>query len=78
MSEKHICWTRRALRPLVEIGAYIQKDNPDAAARILPDVCLHCFVDHVIMAGEQRYLAIGADHKKVLKEHLGIHEQALL
>ncbi|MBB3291072.1 hypothetical protein FHT91_006096 [Rhizobium sp. BK347] len=32
----------------------------------------------MIMAGEQRYLVIGVDHKKVLKEHLGIHEQALL
>ncbi|AGB73999.1 MULTISPECIES: type II toxin-antitoxin system RelE/ParE family toxin [Rhizobium] len=33
MSEKRIRWTKRALRRLDRIGAYIQKDNPDAAAR---------------------------------------------
>lgn len=35
MSEKHIRWTKRALRRLDEIGAHIQKDNPDAAARVV-------------------------------------------
>jgi addiction module RelE/StbE family toxin len=35
MSVKHIRWTLRALRRLDEIGAHIQKDNPDAAARVV-------------------------------------------
>ncbi|TIX90613.1 type II toxin-antitoxin system mRNA interferase toxin, RelE/StbE family [Rhizobium sp. P44RR-XXIV] len=35
MSEKHIRWTKRAVRRLDEIGAHIQKDNPDAAARVV-------------------------------------------
>lgn len=35
MSRKRIRWTLRALRRLDEIGEYIQKDNPDAAARVV-------------------------------------------
>ncbi|KAA1177163.1 type II toxin-antitoxin system RelE/ParE family toxin [Rhizobium tropici] len=35
MSEKRVRWTMRALRRLDEIGAHIQKDNPDAAARVV-------------------------------------------
>ncbi|WFU01927.1 type II toxin-antitoxin system RelE/ParE family toxin [Rhizobium sp. CB3171] len=35
MSWKRIRWTLRALRRLDEIGDYIQKDNPDAAARVI-------------------------------------------
>lgn len=35
MSGKRIRWTLRALRRLDEIGAYIEKDNPDAAARVV-------------------------------------------
>ncbi|MCY1301538.1 ParE toxin of type II toxin-antitoxin system, parDE [compost metagenome] len=35
MSRKRIRWTLRALRRLGEIGAYIEKDDPDAAARVV-------------------------------------------
>ncbi|KOF18488.1 toxin Y4kP [Ensifer adhaerens] len=35
MSRKRIRWTLRALRRLDEIGAYIEKDDPDAAARVV-------------------------------------------
>lgn len=35
MSGKRIRWTQRALRRLDEIGAYIEKDDPDAAARVV-------------------------------------------
>jgi addiction module RelE/StbE family toxin len=35
MSGKRIRWTLRALRRLDEIGAYIQRENPDAAARVV-------------------------------------------
>lgn len=35
MSRKRIRWTLRALRRLDEIGAYIEQDNPDAAARVV-------------------------------------------
>ncbi|MEZ2218908.1 type II toxin-antitoxin system RelE/ParE family toxin [Rhizobium sp. RCC_161_2] len=35
MSGKRIRWTMRAIRRLDEIGAHIQKDNPDAAARVV-------------------------------------------
>ncbi|TCU18472.1 type II toxin-antitoxin system RelE/ParE family toxin [Rhizobium sullae] len=35
MSGKRIRWTLRALRRLDEIGASIEKDNPDAAARVV-------------------------------------------
>ena len=35
MSGKRIRWTLRALRRLDEIGAYIEKDDPDAAARVV-------------------------------------------
>jgi addiction module RelE/StbE family toxin len=35
MSEKRVRWTKRALRRLDGIGAHIQKDNPDAAARVV-------------------------------------------
>mgnify|MGYP001057629862 CR=1 FL=1 len=35
MSRKRIRWTLRALRRLDEIGAYIERDNPDAAARVV-------------------------------------------
>lgn len=35
MSGKPIRWTLRALRRLDEIGAYIEQDDPDAAARVV-------------------------------------------
>lgn len=35
MSGKRIRWTLRALRRLDEIGAYIEKENPDAATRVV-------------------------------------------
>lgn len=35
MSRKRIRWTLRALRWLDDIGAYIEQDNPDAAARVV-------------------------------------------
>ena len=35
MSRKRIRWTLRALRRLDDIGAYIEQDNPDAAARVV-------------------------------------------
>ncbi|TIO31188.1 type II toxin-antitoxin system RelE/ParE family toxin [Mesorhizobium sp.] len=35
MSRKRIRWTKRALRRLDEIGAHIEKDNPEAAARVI-------------------------------------------
>ncbi|ACI56785.1 addiction module RelE/StbE family toxin [Rhizobium sp. BK619] len=35
MSGKRIRWTLLALRRLDEIGSYIEKDNPDAAARVV-------------------------------------------
>ena len=35
MSQRSIRWTKRALRRLDEIGAYIAKDNPAAAARVV-------------------------------------------
>lgn len=35
MSGKRVRWTIRALRRLDEIGAHIQKDNPDAAERVV-------------------------------------------
>lgn len=35
MSGKRIPWTLRALRRLDKIGAHIEQDNPDAAARVV-------------------------------------------
>lgn len=35
MTAKIIRWTKRALRRLDEIGAYIEKDDPSAAARVV-------------------------------------------
>jgi len=35
MSRKRVRWTLRALRRLDEIGAHIEQDNPDAAARVI-------------------------------------------
>jgi addiction module RelE/StbE family toxin len=35
MTQRRIRWTVRALRRLDEIGAYIQNDDPDAAARVV-------------------------------------------
>ncbi|MEI2302320.1 type II toxin-antitoxin system RelE/ParE family toxin [Ensifer sp. MJa1] len=35
MSRKRIRWTLRALRRLDEIGACIEKDDPEAAARVV-------------------------------------------
>ncbi|UIJ94221.1 type II toxin-antitoxin system RelE/ParE family toxin [Sinorhizobium meliloti] len=35
MSGKRIRWTLQALRRLDDIGAFIEKDNPDAAARVV-------------------------------------------
>ncbi len=33
-----IIWTNRALQRLDSIGAYIQKNNPSAAARVVGDI----------------------------------------
>lgn len=35
MTPRTIRWTRRALGRLDQIGAYIARDNPDAAARVV-------------------------------------------
>jgi addiction module RelE/StbE family toxin len=35
MNRRRIRWTVRALRRLDEIGAYIEHDDPDAAARVV-------------------------------------------
>lgn len=35
MSRKRIRWTQRALRRLDEIGSHIEKDSPEAAARVV-------------------------------------------
>ncbi|MDI7864121.1 type II toxin-antitoxin system RelE/ParE family toxin [Rhizobiaceae bacterium n13] len=35
MKPRRIRWTVRALRRLDEIGAYIEHDDPDAAARVI-------------------------------------------
>ena len=35
MKQRRIRWTVRALRRLDEIGAYIEQDDPDAAARVV-------------------------------------------
>ena len=35
MSRRTIRWTERAVRRLGEIGSYIEKDNPAAAARVI-------------------------------------------
>ncbi|NTJ66478.1 type II toxin-antitoxin system RelE/ParE family toxin [Agrobacterium rhizogenes] len=35
MIQRRIRWTVRALRRLDEIGAYIEHDDPDAAARVV-------------------------------------------
>ncbi|RYB95986.1 type II toxin-antitoxin system RelE/ParE family toxin [Ciceribacter ferrooxidans] len=35
MTQRRIRWTVRALRRLDEIGAYIEADDPDAAARVV-------------------------------------------
>lgn len=35
MTKRRIRWTVRALRRLDEIGAYIEKDDPGAAARVV-------------------------------------------
>lgn len=35
MKQRRIRWTVRALRRLDEIGAYIEADDPDAAARVV-------------------------------------------
>lgn len=35
MKQRRIRWTVRALRRLDEIGAYIEHDDPDAAARVV-------------------------------------------
>ena len=35
MTHKRIRWTVRALRRFDEIGAYIEHDDPDAAARVV-------------------------------------------
>lgn len=35
MSRRKIRWTERAVRRLDEIGGYIEKDNPAAAARVI-------------------------------------------
>lgn len=38
MSRRTIRWTDRAVRRLGEIGGYIEKDNPTAAARVVSGV----------------------------------------
>ena len=35
MSRRTIRWTKRALRRLDEIGAHIEEDSPEAAARVI-------------------------------------------
>ncbi|MGJ4948101.1 type II toxin-antitoxin system RelE/ParE family toxin [Bradyrhizobium sp. HKCCYLS20291] len=40
MSQRQIRWTRRALQRLDEIGSYIAKDNPGAAARVVARIVL--------------------------------------
>ncbi|OHV83855.1 type II toxin-antitoxin system RelE/ParE family toxin [Ensifer sp. LCM 4579] len=35
MSSRQLCWTRRAVRRLDQIGSYIAKDDPGAAARVV-------------------------------------------
>ena len=35
MSRRTIRWTQRALRRLDEIGAHIEEDSPEAAARVI-------------------------------------------
>ncbi|WP_371412260.1 type II toxin-antitoxin system RelE/ParE family toxin [Ensifer sp. NM-2] len=35
MKQRRIRWTVRALQRLDEIGAYIEHDDPDAAARVV-------------------------------------------
>lgn len=35
MNQRRVRWTIRALRRLDEIGAYIEHDDPDAAARVV-------------------------------------------
>ncbi|NTE90175.1 type II toxin-antitoxin system RelE/ParE family toxin, partial [Agrobacterium rubi] len=35
MKQKRIRWTVRALQRLDEIGAYIEQEDPDAAARVV-------------------------------------------
>ncbi|TPK86311.1 type II toxin-antitoxin system RelE/ParE family toxin [Mesorhizobium sp. B2-4-12] len=35
MSRRTIRWTKRSLRRLDEIGAHIEKDSPEAAARVI-------------------------------------------
>ncbi|WP_136617970.1 MULTISPECIES: type II toxin-antitoxin system RelE/ParE family toxin [Mesorhizobium] len=35
MGRKTIRWTKRALRRLDEIGAHIEKDSPEASARVI-------------------------------------------
>jgi addiction module RelE/StbE family toxin len=47
MSRKRIRWTLRALRRLDDIGAYIEQDNPDAAARVVARI-----VTAVVMLAE--------------------------
>jgi addiction module RelE/StbE family toxin len=40
MSQRRIRWTNRALQRLDEIGSYIAKDNPEAAARVVARIVL--------------------------------------
>lgn len=40
MTAPTLRWTRRAIRRLDQIGAYIAKDNPDAAAQIVTRIVL--------------------------------------
>jgi addiction module RelE/StbE family toxin len=35
MTDRIVRWTRRALRQLDEIGGYIERDNPNAAGRVV-------------------------------------------
>jgi len=48
MAAYRIRWTRRALRRLDEIGAYVERDNPVAAASVVARIAaaVDLLVDH--------------------------------
>ncbi|MDN5927264.1 MAG: type II toxin-antitoxin system RelE/ParE family toxin [Hyphomicrobiales bacterium] len=45
MNDRAVRWTRRALRRLDEIGGYIERDNPNAASRVIARVV--SAIDHL-------------------------------
>jgi addiction module RelE/StbE family toxin len=46
MNDRTVRWTRRALRRLDEIGLYIEKDNPNAASRVVARIV--SATDHLV------------------------------